>query len=350
MKQATGAVVLSLVVLVSGAGPSRGAGPATRLGIAYVTGGSRSRAQVWLASADGRHRRRLGIGTGPLLSPDGSLVGASSASSAGAALALYSASGSAPRRFFNVANATAVAQAWSPDSRFLAVVLSGTNPNSVAGSRLAVIDTSNFSYRVLAHGAIYGASFAPDGSDRLAYAAAATLALSARVNIHIVGADGSRPVRLTRDGRSLNPVWGSKAIAFDHERLRARGAPVYQIWLMRSDGKRRRRLTSLRVAPLLDGLVPLGFSDAGTRLLAEYEGQDTSQAWAITVATRRVRRVEVHGRSVTGAAISHTGAALLVDLGGFLNPPERGSVHSIGFRGGRGRVLVVHGSDPSWNL
>jgi Tol biopolymer transport system component len=355
MKPATRAAVLILAATGGGVGATAraataGAVTANAPRIAWVAGSSSSSSHVWLANADGTHRHRLGTGTQPLLSPNGSLVGASTGSFHGAALTVFSASGSGPRRFFRAANATAVAQAWSPDSRYLAVVLSGTDPFSVAGSRLAVIDTSTSRVRVLANGVIYGASFAPDSPDRLAYAVAATTALSARVNIHVVGADGSHRMRLTRDGRSLNPVWGPQAIAFDRERLRSLAAPAYQIWLMRSDGTRRRRITDLRVGALFDGLVPLGFSGDGMRLLAEYEGQDTSQAWALTVATHRLRRLEIDGGSVAGAAISHTGAALLVDRGGFLNPPDVGIVESIGFTGARARVLVAHGSDPSWNL
>jgi hypothetical protein len=229
-------------------------------------------------------------------------------------------------------------------------VLLSADPNSGAGSGLALIDTRTFTARIVARGPIYGASFAPDGSDRIAYASAASLALTARINIHVVGPNGAGGISLTHDGHSLNPVWGRAAIAFDRERLRFGAAPIYQVWLMSAGGGHRREVTHLRVPPLLNGLVPIAFSDDGTRLLSEYEGQNTSAAWMISIPNGRVRKLSVGGGSVAGAAISRTGDAVLVDRGGFLNPPDQGSVISLSLLTGRPRVLVAHGSEPSWNL
>ena len=189
-----------------------------------------------------------------------------------------------------------------------------------------MLDTKTSSYRILAYGTIYGASFARDGSDRLVYARAANQTLSARVNVHVVSAGGSGDTPLTHDGRSLNPVWGRLGIAFDRERLRRRADPAYEVWLMAAQGSHRARLTSVGVPPLQDGLVPIAFSADGTRLLAEYEGADTSRAWAVDVITRRAHELRRAGHSVAGAAISKNGAALLVDRGGFLNPPSSGIV------------------------
>jgi hypothetical protein len=349
MRRVVAAAVAAVGALAIGIGVSLGSGVAAPVRIAYVTGGAASAPQVWFASAAGLRRRRLGAGTGPLLSPDGSTVAASSAATTGPALTLYSASGPSRRTFFNVADATAVAQSWSPDSRYLAVVLSSTDPASDAASGLAVIDTSSDRVRMIAHGPTFGASFAPDGSDRIAYASAGSTALAAAVNIHLAGADGTKYAQVTHDGRSLNPVWGPTAIAFDHERLRSGAEPVYQVWLMAPGGARRTEVTRLRVPPALDGLVPLGFSSDGARLLAEYEGQDTSQAWTITIRTDRASRLALAGHTVSAAAISRDGALLLVDEGGFLNPPSAGIVESLPFAGGRPRVLVLHASDPTWN-
>lgn len=317
--------------------------------IAYVTGASASAPEVLIAASDGSHARRLGSGTDPLLAPNGAAVAAASTSSRGPALTIYSSSGSVTRRFFDIADATAHAQAWSPDSRYLAVMLSSTDPASDAASGLAVIDAKSGTARVIAHGPIYGASFAPGGSDKLVYASAASNAVRARVNLYVAAADGAGKVQMTHDGRSLNPVWGRRAIAFDHERLRRDAAPAYQVWLM-SPGGTLRQLTGLPVAPLMQGLVPLSFSQDGTRLLAEYEGLDTSQAWTITLSGGLAVRLEVGGHGVSGAAISQSGATVLIDQGGFLNPPNAGKVASLPFSGGAPKLLITSGSDPSWNL
>lgn len=335
------AALALLAALAVGIDVADGLRSGSALGVAYVTGSATSPPVVWLAGLDGSHPRRLGGGSYPLLAPNGSLVAASSTSG----LILYPASGGTPHRYL-IADASASAVAFSPDSRYLAVVLSSTNPASVGSAGLAVIDTTTYVLRMLVRGQIYGASFAPDGSDRIAFGFARSLALSARVDVDVTGADGSRLVQITHGGRSLNPVWGRRGIAFDHEQLRAHAEPAYQVWLMASDGSSGRALTRLPIPPLRDGLVPIAFSDAGDRLLAQYEGQDTSEAWVLTLASGRAVSL---GFDFAGGAISRDGTRVLVDHGGFLNPATQGVVESLPLSGGRPRVLAVHGSEPSWN-
>jgi hypothetical protein len=103
------------------------------------------------------------------------------------------------------------------------------------------------------------------------------------------------------------------------------------------------------VRSLASGLVPLAFSSDGRRLLAEFEGQDTSEAWTVSVPTRRARRVTVRGRSVVGAGISRDGRTLLIEEGAFLEAAAAGRVATVPFAGGRSRVLVSHGAQASWN-
>jgi hypothetical protein len=343
------AVVIAVLALSLDIDVPSGAGstPAPRL--AYVTGAQGTTPHVWLTNLRGGGRRRIGPGEDPALSPDGSTIAASSPARSGPALILYAAGGGVIRRLFDSARASAVAQAWSPDSRYLAVVLTSRDPVSAAASGLALIDVKTLTWSLVARGAIYGASFAPDGSDRIAYALASSPALRARVDIYASqGAGAAAPIRLTRDGRSLYPVWGSAGIAYDEERLRRNGAPAYQVWLMGPDGSAR--LTDTRVPPLFDGLVPIAFSGDNAWLLAQYEGLDTSEAWAIDLATRRGRRLEIAGASVTAGATSRSGADALLDRGGFLRAPSDGTVEELPLSGGRPVRLVAHGSEPSWNL
>ena len=357
MRRWWAAAVAAIVVLAVGIGAADGFGSGSTLerldklisdqspalGVAYVTGTATSAPSVWLADARGSGARLLGSGARPLLAPDGSLVAASTTPG----LVLYRASGGAAHRYFEDADATAVATAFSPDSRYLAVVLTSTNPASAGPSGLAVIDTNTSAYRIVVRGQIYGASFAPDGSDRIAYASAASAALSAPVDVHVIAADGSGAMQITHDGRSLNPVWGRSGIAFDHERLRPDAEPAYQVWLMASDGSGARRLTAVPVPTLRDGLVPIDFSGDGKLLLAQYEGQDTNQAWLIPVSGGPATPL---GAGLTGAALSRNGDSALVDRGGFLNPPDQGTVEALPLRGGGPpRILAAHGSDPSWN-
>ncbi|MHB8241873.1 MAG: hypothetical protein ACYDHN_07760 [Solirubrobacteraceae bacterium] len=327
--------------------------PAERL--AYVTGTTYSPSAVWVANTDGSQPKRLGPGDSPLVAPDGALVaaslfGATANSEQGPAVAVYSTTGAPVTEYLSLETATATPLAWSPDSRYLAVSLMSTAVSSPAKqSGLAVIDTQTGTVTTVIHGAISGAGFAPDGSDRLVFGRAPSLSVNAATNIYVSVPNGGAVTQLTHDGRSLNPVWGPKYIAYDRERLRRNDAPVFQIWLQAPAGGRPRKLTSVRVRSLVEGLVPLAFSGDGGRLLAEYEGQDTSEAWAVRVPLGHAKRLTVRGQSVVGAGLSRDGSTVLIDEQSFEGPPSGGRVSSIPFGGGKPQLLVGHGSQGNWN-
>jgi hypothetical protein len=305
---------------------------------------------VWLANANGRHPRRLGPGAQPLLSPSGSAVAATAIGSKGAALSIYRP-GSSTQRYFSLSKINAVALAWSPDSRYLAVELDGVS-TSGKGSGLDVIDTRTDSVTTIATGSACGASFAPRRPDRLVYAQApgSFACLNGHVNVSTVTATGADSRQLTHDGLSLNPVWGPRSIAFDRATPRGKAeAPAYQVWLMRSDGSRVRQVTHLKVDPLVEGLVPLAFSANGNRLLTRFEGQDTSETWTIQLPSGRARQLTIGGQSIQAGGISRNGRTVLVDFGGFEAAPSRATVATIPFGGGHATVLARHAGEPTWN-
>jgi hypothetical protein len=324
--------------------------------LAYMTGTAREPSpSVWIAQANGREPKRLGPGLDPLLSPNGqsvaaALLGTALSSEKGPALGIYSALGAPVADYLDLETANSTPLAFSPDSRYLAVMRQSTGVTNVAaGSGLDVIDTQTGTVTSIAEGQIYGASFAQDGSDRIVFARALSLSPSAAANLYMSNADGSGLRRLTSDGRSLNPVWGPKYIAYDHERLRRNYAPRYDIWLRSPSSSAARRLTNVPANKLVVGLVPIAFSASGGRLLSEFEGQDTSNAWTVRVPSGRARQITFRNQSVVGAGISSDGGTLLVDLGSFEAPPSSGRVASIPFAGGRPTVLVAHGAQASWN-
>jgi hypothetical protein len=323
--------------------------------LTYLTETASAMPTVWIAAANGSDPKLLGTGQQPLLSPNGqsvavSLFGtASGVQESGPALGIYPTSGAAIADYLSLETVTATALAWSPDSRYLAVY---AQSNQIAGiaaaSSLDVIDTQTGTLTTIAHGAIYGASFARDGSDRLVFAMAHSMSGSAATNLYVSEAGGAGMHSITSDGRSLFPVWGPTYIAYDRERMRHL-SPEYQIWLGTPAGVRVRKLTHIAVGSLVQGLVPLAFSASGSRLVAEFEGQDTSNAYAVSVASGRARGIKVHAQTVQGAGISSDGSTLLIDVGSFEQAPSHGRIEAIPFAGGRAKVLVAHGAQGSWN-
>ncbi len=340
-------------VAVAPSVPSAG-GTVARL--AYVTGTDKEPSpSVWIAQANGREPKRLGPGLEPLLSPNGqsvavALLGAAPNAEKGPALGVYSALGAPVADYLDLETATSTPLAWSPDSRYLAVMRQSTEvTNIAAGSGLDVIDTQTGKVTSIAEGQIYGASFAQDGSDRIVFARSPSLSLAAPTNLYVSNPDGSGLRRITSDGRSLYPIWGPQYIAYDREHLRRNYAPRYDIWLRAPGSSTARRLTNVPADKLVVGLVPIAFSANGSRLLSEFEGQDTSAAWTVRVPSGRARPITFRNQSVVGAGISSDGGTLLVDLGSFEAPPSSGRVASIPFAGGRPKVLVAHGAQASWN-
>ncbi len=344
------ALLLALLVLLCAPAPAlaRGTlGPPGR--IAYTTGGVSGDDEVWIAATDGTHRRRLGSGIAPLVSPDGRLVAVSLLGATGHALAIYPSGGGRPTVYFDVSRLSATAASWSPDSRYLAVELYSVTSDSDPLAGLAVVDTRRRTVTMVDYGEIAGASFAPHTPDRIAWGEAWIGNPAGPVDIYTARVDGTGRKRITYDALNVNPVWGPNWIAYDHQTLRPGDEPVYQIWLMRTDGTHKHPVTQIAVPTLLDGLVPVAWSGNGARLLTSYQGQDTSQTWTLVPSSGALHRLTVGGQDVDAAGISSSGATVLVDQGAFMDVPSNGRVETLPFAGGRPTVLISHGADPSWN-
>lgn len=314
------------------------AGAAVPAKLAYVTGLADTHPIVHVANADGSGAIALGTGVDALISPTGASVAiVTPYTRSGTSLVVRPAGGGTARTLVRTGNSIGPL-VWSPDGSLLAVVVNTT--------RLVVIDVMTGSRHTVARGQIQGASFSPDGSS-IAYARSRSARLSAPVNVFVAAADGSRAHAITHDGRSLYPLWSPSRIAYTHERLRRADAPVYQLRTMRPDGSGVRQLTHLRIPRLLSGLTATAWSADGSRLLAEYGGQDTSEAWTVDVRSGRARDLTGSFDGVIGQDLSADGSTVLVQRG-FFDDPRHQSVATIPFRGGRATVLVRHGSEPSW--
>lgn len=311
---------------------------------------------VWVAEDSGKNAHELAPGSNPRVSPDGRIVAflhQGKGRSARPELMLAPTDGSAPvSRLASGWRETSVFD-WSPDSASIAAVLGP----ELGAKRLVLIDTITGAQQTIASGFFSGVSFSPEGG-QLVYSRAASEDFPPRSDVYrydIPQGETVRavqPVRLTRDGRSLDPLWGPNGKIVFVKQLGAKQrkyGPKNELYLMNPAGKQVRRLTHTKVGPLLQGLYPTAWSADGKRLLAEFEGQDTSEAWTVRVARARAHRLTVRGRSVQGAGISRDGATLLVEQGGLGEPASGGRVATIPFAGGRAKVVVAHGAQASWN-
>jgi hypothetical protein len=339
------AVCALLFAALGGVALAAGA-PKLTVALAYSTGKGEND-QVWLANPNGSHAVKLGRGDQPLVSPNGAMVAAALLGPKGPSIAIYTP-GQPTAKYFDLTKASGGPASWSPDSRYIAINLSSTAVHGNAGAGLAVIDTQSGTVKMLATGFICGASFAPSAPDRLVFAHGQDFC-SKQTNVYTIAVDGTGLTQLTHDGHSLDPLWGKNVIAFDRSTPRRNNAPVYQIWTMHADGTHATQITHMKIPLLVSGLTPIAFSAGGNRLLAEFVGQDTEQAWTVTLASHRVHEVKVNGQFVLPGGISSDGRQLLIDFGGFEGPPHQGTVETVPFAGGSPTVLVKHAAEPTWN-
>jgi Tol biopolymer transport system component len=306
---------------------------------------------VWIAADDGSGARRLASGSAPRISPDGltvafSVVGDQRTSRPD--LTLVPADGSAPPRLLAKAWRDAFTFAWSPDSKTIATVVGP----EIGAKRLVLIDVATGARRIVARGAFAGVSFSPAG-DQVVYSRdVKSDRYPPHSDVYRAAVAGGAPVRLTRDRRSLSPLWGPTGkVVFvrlvDAERRRY--APKNELYLMAPDGSGVRRLTRTRVGQLLQGLTPTAWSADGTRLLAEFGGQDTSYAETVDPATgahRPVVRPAEDGFVATD--LTADGSTVLGATGGY-EPSTKHDVVAIPYGGGTPTVLARNALEPDWN-
>jgi hypothetical protein len=163
-----------------------------------------------------------------------------------------------------------------------------------------------------------------------------------------------KPVRITKDHRSLDPLWGLNGQIVFVKQLADKSrkyGPKNDLFLMNQFGGQVKRLTHTKVDPLLQGLYPTEWSASGNRLLAEFEGQDTSYAVTVNPKTGAERALDKMGsgeQGFVGTALSKDGTTVLGFSGGF-EPGPNHAVATIPYGGGKTRVLVKGGYEPDWS-
>jgi Tol biopolymer transport system component len=304
---------------------------------------------VYAAADDGTGVRRIGPGSRPRISPDGATVvyqGRGSAPAFRPDLFVAPADGSAPPRRLARGWPDTFTCAWTPDARSVVTVIGP----ELGPRRLVVIDVATGVAHTLARGSFSGATLSPDGATLL-YARNVGEDFR-RSDLYRVAVAGGTPVRVTSDHRSAWPLWGPAGGVVYVRRVDAairRYGPKNELYVAAPDGTGPRRLTRTTVAPLLTGLVPTAWSADGTRLLADFGGQDTSYAVTVNPVTGAHRPlVRAAENGVVGADLSADGTTVLATTGG----PDRSGRHdivAISYEGGPATLLVRNAADPDWS-
>jgi Tol biopolymer transport system component len=311
--------------------------PAAQAELVYVKNPNSARPQVWLAQDDGSGARRVGTGIAPTISDDGTWVAWRSFGTREKVM-LVRASGGTPRR---VARSVAVGEIrFSPDSTRLGFAIRG---------RLVVRDLVARESFTVGTGSIKGFSFSPD-SRAIVYGTSGKLdAFDAPSDLYTLELNSDGKTRVTRDRKSLNPLWAPNGtIIHDRQTRRTGDAPKYNLFAINPDGGSLRRITSLKIPPLLSGLVPVELSADGKRLLAMFTGQDTAVGFKVNPASGRAQRLSDDFESgFVGTDITADGRTVLGMTGG-ADPSARHDVVAMPWGGGKPKVLVRRATTPDW--
>ena len=317
--------------------------------------------QVWVANDNGGHAHELLAGSNPRISPDGKIVAlmrGGFASKQPPELVLAPVDGSAPPAVLAKGWRNPYIFAWSPDSKYVA----GVFGPELGKQRLVLIDTVTGAQRTIAKGYFNGVSFLPAQESsrpgagkqkplQLVYGRSGSEKYPPRSDIFWTYATGGKPVALTHDHRSTDPVWGPDGQIVFAKQLGAKKrkyGPKNELYLMNETGKQVRRLTHTKVSPLAVGLTPTAFSPSGNRLLAQFGGQDLTYAVAVNPKTGAQRPlVEATEMGFVGAGFTADGKHVLGTLGGF----EWGNgtnVATVPYPHGKPKVLAKNAFEPSW--
>jgi Tol biopolymer transport system component len=295
--------------------------------------------RIFVADNDGKHPHRIGTGFLPTVSPDGRWV-AWVTGDGPDVVQLRLADRS--RKAREAARAGEIHELqFSPDSKLLGIA---------GATRLWVHNIHDRETTKAASGQMRGFSFSPDSGSVAFGTAGHNQSFDAPADLYSFAIADEKRTRITRDRKSLNPLWTKQGIVHDRQRIRPNAAPSYNLFEIQPDGGSLRRITALKIPDLVSGLVPIERSQDGKRLLAEFEGQDTSVGFAVNPKTGSVRalsRDSEHG--FVAADLTADGRTVLGTTGG-PDPNNKHNVVTMPYKGGKPKVLVRQAFDPDWSL
>jgi Tol biopolymer transport system component len=303
---------------------------------------------VFATADDGSGAHEIGSGSNPRVSPDGATIAYQHEGPGHSQeLMLAPAAGGAPRSVLSGLR-DSFYLTFSPDSKTIAAL----RGPEIGKRKLVLVDVaSGATLRTVASGYFSGFSFSPEGTE-LAYSKAGSEKYPPRSDVYTVATSGGKAVQVTRDHISQDPLWGPAGKIVFVRLLGARQrvyGPKNELYLMNPNGSGRKRLTHTAVDPLLQGLVPTAWSADGKRLLAEFEGQDTSYAVSVNPRTGAQRPLgEIGEQGFVGTALSGDGTSVLGFTGGF-EPGPNHRVATIPYGGGKVNTLVRNAFEPDWS-
>ncbi len=316
--------------------------------LVYVKGLGKGKPSVYAANDDGTSPRRIASGSYPKVSSDGqTVVYATNATGPDydkVQLLAAPTQGGASRTLLTRLNDVFNLRFAADGVHLAAIGGQASGPHS-----LYVINVTDGTRTTIATGFFYGVSFSPD-SRSIVYARTAKETYGSKGDLYSAPIDASaRPTRLTTDGKSIYPAWGPRFIAFTRTKARKNDAPQFNLYRINTSGKNLRAITHDKVPSLLSGLTPTQFSTDGTRLLAQFGGQDTSYAVTVDPLTGKERVVGPKGEAgFYGTALSKDGSHVLAATGGY-DPQAKGDVVSAPYAGGKATVLVKDADLPDWS-
>jgi hypothetical protein len=310
---------------------------------------------VYSARGDGSHAKRVGPGSHPKVFEHGESLAYLHEAPGRPPQLMVSLFGRPPRALMSGWREPLYMDA-TPDGATIAAL----RGPEVGKRQLVVIDVASGAQRVVDSGYFSGLGFCPDCSvSTLVYSKSSRESFPSRSDVYKLDVASGERTRLTDDHRSLAPLWRpgilerarpSKIVFVKQLGAKQRKyGPKNELFLMNSSGGEVKRLTHTRVGPLLLGLFPTEWGAEGRRLLAEFEGQDTSYAVGVEARTGAQHPIGRMGeQGFVGTAISTDGETVLGYTGGF-DPGARHDVVTVPYEGGRSSVKVRNAFEPDWS-
>jgi dipeptidyl aminopeptidase/acylaminoacyl peptidase len=305
---------------------------------------------LWVANDNGKGVKAIGLGANPKVSPDGELVAFErEAKDHTPEMKLYDVKTGKTRTIFSPWRES-FTFAWSPDSTMIAALRGG----ELGKRTLYVLNVETGKLRKVATGYFDGVSFSPDSTE-LAFGLSSVELFPLKTDVYRIGVTAGAAHALTHDEISGSPLWGPQGQIVYVKQLGAKQrkyGPKNELFTMNADGSGSKQLTHTGVPQLTQGLIPTAWSASGNQLLAEFGGQDTSYAVAVNPKTGKQTNLSPENSETgfVGVGLTADGRTALGYLGGFEGPGSgsRLKIVSVPYKGGKPKVLVSGGFNPSW--